>query len=194
MSITIRTALEEDFIAMYKMDLAANATHPFYVIPWKTAGPGACKAFILDRYQYLYHSRNPKYTFIVATAGDEIVGYLIYQKNPGEDEPEEWNPNLPDGTNLRFFEKVIPEVKAAKKHCNLKDCWGPYLIRTFCALKEVHYGKYINSDYRTGGFCSSSELAAQRDWIDVGQEVSRGCRCRSCEVLRAFVKDWEILV
>ena len=127
MSITIRTAVEEDFLAMYKMDLAANATHPVYVIPWKAADPGACKAFILGRYKYLYHSRNPEYTFLVATAGDEIVGYLLYQKPAGEEDPEEWNPNLPDGTNLRFFEKVIGEVKVAKTQHNLKDCWGTYL-------------------------------------------------------------------
>ena len=74
MSITIRTALEEYFLAMCKMDSAANATHPFYVIPWKAAGPGACEALILDRYNYLYHSRSPEYTFLVATVGDEIVG------------------------------------------------------------------------------------------------------------------------
>ena len=111
---------------MYKMDSATNATHPFYVIPWKAAGPGACKALILDRYKYLYYSRNPEYTFLVATAGDEIVGYLLYQKPPGEEEPEEWNPNFPDGTNLKFFEKVTGEVKVAKKQYNLRDGWGTY--------------------------------------------------------------------
>jgi len=40
---------------------------------------------------------------------------VIYQRPPGEGEPEEWNPNLPDGTNLRLFEKVFGEVKVAKK-------------------------------------------------------------------------------
>jgi len=111
---------------MYEMDLAASATHPFYVIPWKATGPGARKSWILDRYKSLYHSRNPESTFLIATAGDEIVGYLIYQRLPGEGELEEWNPNLPDGTNLRFFEKVFGEVKVAKKQYNLKDCWGKY--------------------------------------------------------------------
>jgi len=111
---------------MRKMDSATNATHPFYVIPWKAAGPGACEAWMLDRYKYLYHSGNPECTFLVATAGDEIVGYLLYQKPPGKGEPEEWNPNLPDGTNLRFFEKVFREVKVAKKQYKLKDCWGTY--------------------------------------------------------------------
>jgi hypothetical protein len=112
---------------MHKMDLAANATHPFYIIPWKTAGLGACEAFILDRYEYLYHSRNPEYTFLVATAGDEIVGYLIYRKPLGEGEPGEWNPTFPNGTNLKFFDKVFGEVKAAKKQYNLKGYWGTYL-------------------------------------------------------------------
>jgi hypothetical protein len=127
MSIRIRTALEEDFLAMHRMDFAANASHPFYIIPWKTTGLGACAAFILDRYEYLYHSRNPEYTFLVATAGDEIVGYLIYRTPLGEEEPEEWNPTFPNGTNLKFFDKVFGEVKAAKKQYNLKDCWGTYL-------------------------------------------------------------------
>ena len=116
---------------MHEMDFAANATHPFYIIPWKTAagGLGASKACMLDRYRHLYHSRNPEFTFLVATAGDEIVGHLLYQKPPraGEEEPEEWNPSLPDGTNLRFFEKVFGEIKAAQKEYNLKDCWGKYL-------------------------------------------------------------------
>jgi hypothetical protein len=127
MSIVVRTALEEDFLAMHKMDFAANATHPFYVIPWKAAGPGASKACMLDRYKHLYYSRNPEFTFLVATAGDEIVGHLLYQKPPGEEEPEEWNLSLPDGTNLRFFEKVFGEIKATQKQYNLKDCWGMYL-------------------------------------------------------------------
>jgi hypothetical protein len=127
MSITVRTASEEDFLAMCKMDLAASATHPVYVIPWKAAGPGACEAFILDRYNYLYHSRNPEYTFLVAVAGDEIIGYLLYQKPPGEEEPGKWNPNFPGGTNLKFFEKVFGQVEVAKKQYNLKDCWGTYL-------------------------------------------------------------------
>lgn len=126
MPITVRTALKEDFLAMYKMDSAANATHPVYVIPWKAAGPGAREACILDRYQHLYHSRNPEYTFLVATAGDEIIGYAIYQNPPVEGEREEWNPNLPDGTNLKFFEKVLGEVKVAKQQYNLKDYWGTY--------------------------------------------------------------------
>ena len=126
MSIRVRTALEEDFLAMYKMDLATNATHPVYVIPWKAASPGACEVVALDRYKHLYHSRNPEYTFLVATAGDDIVGYLLYQKPPGEGEPEEWNPNFPDGTNLKFFEKVLGEAKGAKKQYNLKECWGTY--------------------------------------------------------------------
>jgi hypothetical protein len=124
MSITIRTALGEDFPAMCKMDLASNATHPVYVIPWKATGPGACEAFIMDRYKYLYHSRNPEYTFLVAVAEDEVIGYLIYQKPPLEEEPREWKPNLPDGTNMRFFEKVFGDVQEAKKQYNLKDCWG----------------------------------------------------------------------
>jgi len=126
MSIRVRTALEEDFLAMYKMDLATNATHPVYVIPWKAASPGAREAFVLDRYKHLYHSRNPEYTFLVAMARDEIVGYLLYQKPPGEGELEEWNPNFPDGTNLKFFEKVFGEVKVAKKQYNLKECWDTY--------------------------------------------------------------------
>ena len=124
MSVTVRIATKEDFVAMYEMDLAANATHPFYVIPWQLPGPAALKAWILDRYSHLYHSRNPECSLIVATAGKEIVGYLIYQKPPTEAELEEWNPVLPDGTNMKFFEKVIPEVKAAKQSRNLEDCWG----------------------------------------------------------------------
>jgi hypothetical protein len=127
MSITVRIALEEDFLAMCKMDLAASATHPVYVIPWKATGPWACEAFILDRYNYLYLSRNPEYTFLVATAGDEIIGYLLYAKPPGEEESGEWNPRFPDGTNLRFFEKVFGQLREAKKQYNLKDCWGTYL-------------------------------------------------------------------
>jgi hypothetical protein len=95
---------------MCKMDSAVNLTHPVYVIPWKAAGPGS-----------------PEYTFLVATVGDEIVGYLLYQKPPGEEEPGEWDPKFPDGTNLKFFEKVFREIKAAKKQYNLKDCWGTYL-------------------------------------------------------------------
>jgi len=124
MSVTVRTALEADFLAMYKMDSATNASHPFYIIPWKAAGPGACRAWILDRYRHLYNSCSPKYTFLVATAEDEIIGYLLYQKPLGEEEPEEWNPTLPDGTNLRFFEKVTGEVKVAKSQYHLKDFWG----------------------------------------------------------------------
>jgi hypothetical protein len=127
MSITVRNAFEEDFMAMCKMDSATNNTHPVYVIPWKAAGPGACESFILDRYKHLYYSRNPKYNFLVAVARDEIIGYLIYQRPLGEEEPEEWNPNFPDGTNLKFFEKVFREVKVAKRQYNLKDCWGMYL-------------------------------------------------------------------
>ena len=106
--IGIRTALRADFPAMSAMDLAANATHPVYIIPWKTAIPGAREAreaFILDRYNHLLHrSRNPNHgesTFLVAVAGagdgdgagagagagdgdgtgDEIVGYLLYRKS-----------------------------------------------------------------------------------------------------------------
>jgi hypothetical protein len=142
MSIRIRTALEKDFVAMHKMDFAANATHPFYIIPWKTAGLGACAAFILDRYEYLYHRRNPEYTFLVATAGDEIVGYLIYRKPLGEEEPEEWNPTFPNGTNLKFFDKVFGEVKAAKKQYNLKDYWGTYLSWMVCVLRGFVWERY----------------------------------------------------
>jgi hypothetical protein len=80
MSITVWTALEEDFLAMYKMNFAANVIHPFYIILWKAAagGLGAGKACMLDRYKHLYHSRNPEFTFLVATAGDEIIGHLLY--------------------------------------------------------------------------------------------------------------------
>jgi hypothetical protein len=109
------------------MDYAANLTHPFYVIPWKATGHGPCEGFILDRYKYLYHSRNPEYTFLVATARDEIIGYLLYAKPPGEEEPQEWNPSFPDGTNLRFFEKTFGQLREAKKQYNLKDCWGTCL-------------------------------------------------------------------
>lgn len=112
---------------MAKMDSATNATHPLYVIPWKAAGPGACKGLVLGRYKHLYHCRNPEYNFLVATAGDEIIGFLLYQKPPGEGEPSEWNPAFPDGTNLGFFEKVFGEVKEAKKQYDLKDCWGTSL-------------------------------------------------------------------
>lgn len=126
MSITIRTGLEEDFQAMYTMDFAANAAHPVYVIPWNAADPGALKAWILDRYKHLYHSRNPGYTFLVAVAGDEIIGYLLYKKPPVEGETEEWNPDFPDGTDLNFFGRVFGEIKAAKKQYNLKEYWGTY--------------------------------------------------------------------
>lgn len=113
---------------MHKMDFAANATHPFYVIPWKAAGPGASKASMLDLYKHLYYSRNPEFTFLVATARDEIVGHLLYQKPPGKEEPDEWNLSLFDGTNLRFFENVFGEIKVTQKQYSLKDCWGKYLF------------------------------------------------------------------
>lgn len=111
---------------MCEMDFATNATHPVYVIPWSGAGPGACEAFILERYKHLYHCRNPQYTFLVATAGDEIIGYLLYSKPPGEEQPEEWIPALPHGTNVNFFDKVFGQVKAAKKKYDLQSCWGRY--------------------------------------------------------------------
>jgi hypothetical protein len=119
MSIQVRAAFEEDFLAMCKLDVAANATHPVYVIPWTPASPTVLEAFVLGRYKHLYHSRNPEYFFLVATAGDEIVGYLIYQKPPGAGEQEEWNPDFPDGTNLEFFEKVFGEFKVLR----LKRGW-----------------------------------------------------------------------
>lgn len=128
MSITIRAALEEDFLAMRKMDLAANVVHPFYVIPWKAVGPEACEDFILDRYKHLYHSYNPPCTFLVATAGDEIIGYLFYREPLGEKEPDEWNPSFPNGTNLKFFEKVLGQVKVAKNQHELRGCWGTYFL------------------------------------------------------------------
>lgn len=124
MALSVRTASEEDFPAMCKVDEAANATHPFYVVPWKAAAPGAPKALIFDRYKHLYRCRNPEYAFLVATAGDEIVGYLIYQKPPGEEEPEEWNPHLAEGANTRFFEKVFGQVREAKKQYDLRGHWG----------------------------------------------------------------------
>lgn len=194
MSIKVRTALEEDFLAIYQLDYAANVTHPFYVIPWKVAGPGASEAFVLDRYKNLYHSRNPECGFLVAMAGDEIVGYLLYKKPPGKEEPEEWSPDFPDGTDLRLFELVEEKVKVSKKDYNLKDCWGTCLSGIVCTLKEFRLEKDIDHAYRTGGFCGSSQLAAQRSWIDIGQEISRVCRCRSRKVLRAFVKDRQIVV
>lgn len=135
MSITIRTALPEDFPAIYELDFAANATHPFYVIPWKATGHEPCKAWILDRYRHLYNSRNPEGTFLIATTtptaaagADEIVGYLMYLKpaRDGEQLDEEWNAQLPEGANVRFIEKVFGEVKAAKKQLDLKGCWGMY--------------------------------------------------------------------
>jgi hypothetical protein len=111
---------------MFKMDYAANITHPFYVIPWKATAPGACEAWVLDRYRHLYETQNPKGTFLVATAGDEIVGYLLYKHPPGEGELEEWNPSLPEGADMIFFEKVFGEVKKAKKLYDPKGCWGTY--------------------------------------------------------------------
>ena len=126
MPISTRTAVEKDFLAMCKVDLASNATHPFYNIPWKATDSGAVKAFILDRYKHFYDSRNPICKFLVAVNGDEIVGYLLYQNPLGEGEVEEWKPQFPDGTNLKFFEKVARAVNAARLQYDLKDCWRKY--------------------------------------------------------------------
>jgi hypothetical protein len=126
MSITVRIAHEDDFPAIYEMDCATNIAHPIYVIPWKEAGPGACDTVCLDRYKHFYQSRNPEYTFLVATDGDEIIGYLVYQKPPSAGESEEWKPSFPEGTNLRFFDKVLGGAMEAKKQYNLKDHWGTY--------------------------------------------------------------------
>jgi hypothetical protein len=126
MSISIRNATEEDFIPMCKMDYTTNATHPGYTIPWKAAPPGSCEAFILDRYNFLYHNRHPESTFLVALAGDKIIGYLIYQKAPGEQEVGVWNPSFPEGTDGKFFEKLFREVKISKEEFDLKDCWSTY--------------------------------------------------------------------
>jgi hypothetical protein len=123
MSIAVRTALEGDLPAILKADAAANFTHPAFTIPWKSAAD--CEAVILSRFRFLFNNRNPEYTFLVATAENEVIGYLMYQKPPMEEEQKEWEPNnLPDGTNVRFFEKVMGEVKAAKSQYDLKGYWG----------------------------------------------------------------------
>jgi hypothetical protein len=132
MSISIRIAVEEDFAAMCQMDYTTNATHPGYVIPWKAAPAGACEAFIMDRYKFLYHNHHPKATFLVATSGEEIIGYLMYQNPPGEEEPVEWKPSFPEGTDVNFFAKVFGEVKMAKKQYDLKDCWSMYFPNFLC--------------------------------------------------------------
>jgi hypothetical protein len=160
MSITIRTALEDDFPAMCTVDLEANATHPVYTIPWKAAGPGALKAFILDRYRHLHHSRNPDYTFLIAMAGDDLVGYLFYHKPPREGEVEEWSPSFPNGTNLEFLEKVIREVKAAKRQYDLREFWRTCFYFKSCALKWYFLAIEIDGERRTRGVCGSSKLAA----------------------------------
>lgn len=125
MSATIRIAHKEDLPALFKVDYATNITHPFYVIPWKATAPGTREACILDRYTYFYDCPNPKGTFLVAVAGDEIVGFLVY-RYPTVGEPVEWNPDFPDGMNVRFYEKVVGEIEAAKKQYDLKDCWRTY--------------------------------------------------------------------
>jgi hypothetical protein len=51
----------------------------------------------------------------------------MYAKPSGEEEPQEWNPSFPDGTNLRFFEKVFGQLREAKKQYNLKGFWGMYM-------------------------------------------------------------------
>lgn len=122
MSITIRTALEGDIPAIYKLEAAAQSTHPVFTIPWKSAAD--CDAMFMDRFKYFFNSRNPEYTFLVATAENENIGYLLYQKPPTEGERKEWEPTLPDGTNMRFFEKVLAEGKANKNQYDLKGYWG----------------------------------------------------------------------
>jgi hypothetical protein len=45
-------------------------------------------------------------------------------------------------------------------------------------FKRGSFWEDTDGDYRTGRFCGSSKLAAQRGWNDVGQEISRVCRCK----------------
>jgi hypothetical protein len=108
---------------------------------------------MLGRYEYLYHTRHAKITFLVAVVENEIAGYLIYKTPPGEEEPEEWNPTFPDGTNSKFFELIFGKLKVSRAQYNLKNHWGTCLASLFIFC-ENRCRKDTNSYYRAGESCS----------------------------------------
>ena len=110
MSVKLRPAQAEDLPDIAALDISAHPNFPIVTIPFAKASD--CQAVFLSRYTYFFH--HPEYHYIVATSGEEIVGFLLWGKpNKGVDF-KEWEPQLPDGTNLKFFEFLLPAIEEEK--------------------------------------------------------------------------------
>ena len=120
MSITIRPGEAKDLPDIAAVDIAANPDHPIVSIPFAKASDR--QAVYLDRHTYYFN--HPEYHFIVATSDDEIVGTLLYREPEKGLNIPEWEPKLPDGTNLKFFETLLPLIEKNNARYDDKSLYG----------------------------------------------------------------------
>jgi len=122
MSISIRPATPADFPKIAAVEAKANADDPGFTIGFPSTA--ALETVFLNRLPF-YH-RHPHYQLLVAvTAEDEVVGNLI-AKGTAKDGSfvEKWEPKLPEGSNLKFFEYYFGLVSKQKKESGVEGLAG----------------------------------------------------------------------
>ncbi|CZR51764.1 uncharacterized protein PAC_01641 [Phialocephala subalpina] len=143
--IKIRPALTTDLHQIVVLDLVANAQHPIIAIPWKSYSD--LYGVFLSRYlNFLNYPK--KFQFLVATIPsnsttvddpwggkvevEEVVGYLVGATpkaksgkgdGKGGEGGEEWNPVLPEGTNMKLFTYFLGGLTEDKKKYKKDDHW-----------------------------------------------------------------------
>jgi hypothetical protein len=116
-TLTLRPALASDLPTIAALDLEANPTHLIIAIPFANASDRQ-KTF-LSRCTYQFN--HPDYNLIISVSEEKIVGFLVWRK---QEKILEWKPNLPEGTDLKFFGKFLPALEGNKKKFDPFECYG----------------------------------------------------------------------
>lgn len=119
MSSTIRSATAADVSTIANLDFFVNLNHPITQIPWPSQADGL--NMFNDRYQFFF--KQPEYHFLVAEVGSEIVGFAIWKEAK---KGEEWKPDFPEGTNLKFFGALVATAEQKQKELGLDGLAGRF--------------------------------------------------------------------
>lgn len=129
-SYTIRPALVTDIPSITRIDSEVNANAPIAKIPW--ARPEDFIAGLQDRYEWFF--RRPDFRGLVACTpsekpedGEKVVGYLFWKRPKKEgEELKDWEPNMPEGTNLKFLAMYLSAMEGGKKGYDIDRLFGRF--------------------------------------------------------------------
>jgi hypothetical protein len=121
---SLRQATFNDLESILDVDLAANPDHPLLSpVPWP---PGFnFRPMFLERRQHVI--QDPKYGHVVAVdPSGSIVGFIAQTKQVVKTEQHypEWEPTIPEGTNMEFLLAYMNARNEQKAKYFLEDMYG----------------------------------------------------------------------